>query len=131
MTIAFGREFQVLTTLFTKKLSLTVAQEQKLFLIRELKDSLCKFRLELSIFVIESRFCRHHDSKNKISHHDSSITISIKIVMESWLNEKIKTIEKNINFWKFHCSYRLNRLWGIRKSRSRIQRIYRQGSIRC
>ena len=51
VTIAFGREFQVLTTLFTKKLSLTVAQKQKLFLIRELNDSLRKFRLFLRTFA--------------------------------------------------------------------------------
>ena len=36
----FGREFQVLTSLFTKKLSRIVAQEQKLFLTYELNDSL-------------------------------------------------------------------------------------------
>ena len=35
--------------------------------------------------------------KNKNSHHDFSIMISINMTMESWLNEKIKTIEKNIN----------------------------------
>ena len=43
--IAFRREFEVKTNLFAKKLSLTVAQEQKLFLFRELNDSLRKFRL--------------------------------------------------------------------------------------
>ena len=45
MTTALGRKLQVLTTLFTKKLSLTVAQVQKLFLIRELNDYIRKFRL--------------------------------------------------------------------------------------
>ena len=45
VTILFGREFQVWTTLITKKFYLTVAQEQKLFLIRELKDSLGILRL--------------------------------------------------------------------------------------
>ena len=43
--ILFGREFQVWTTLFTKKLSLIVAQEYKLFLTLELNDSLCMLRL--------------------------------------------------------------------------------------
>ena len=41
----FGREFQVWTTLFRKKLSLIVAQEQKLLLTLELKDSLRILRL--------------------------------------------------------------------------------------
>ena len=52
-------------------------------------------KVGLSIFVMESRFCRHLDAKNKNSDHDSIIMISIKIAMESWLNEKIKNIEKN------------------------------------
>ena len=45
VTILFGREFQVSHTLFTKKLSLIVAQEQKLFLTLELNDSLRMLRL--------------------------------------------------------------------------------------
>ena len=45
VTIVLGKEFQVCTTIFTKKLSLIVAQEQKLFLTLELNDSLRILRL--------------------------------------------------------------------------------------